>query len=269
MTSELQYPLVLLHGAGADCSRLSWKHVAPGLAQQLQVLAPDLPGHGGTPALPEPTTDAYLDWLCGWMSSQAVGRAAFAGLSLGGALALGYALRYPDRVDRLALVASYGFSPRVPYHRLLRLLLRTPLRRLVASPALRRGRGLRWGLRFLVGDPRAVDDELLEDARAALRGTAPGLFWRWLSTELLPGRTRTCYLDRLGQVRCPVLLVHGDRDRLVPVAHAEEAARRIPHAELVVLRGCGHWPPRERPAEVLAALQAFLAKKIFSRFPPR
>ncbi len=251
--------MVLLHGAGADGSQLSWKHVAPHLARRFHVLAPDLPGHGGIPALPEPTTDAYLDWLCDWVNSQGVGHAALAGLSLGGALALGYALRYPDRVDRLVLVASYGLSPRVPYHGLLRWVLRTPLRRVLASPALRRGRGLRWGLRFLVGDRRALDDELLEDVRAALRGTSPGAFWRWLATELLPDRTRTCYLDRLGEVRCPVLLLHGDRDRLVPLVHAEEAARRIPHAELVVLRGCGHWPPRERPAEVLAALQAFLA----------
>lgn len=250
--------VVLLHGAGADCPRLSWKLVARELGRHVRVVAPDLPGHGGTPALPEPTTDAYLAWLVEWAEASGVGRATWAGLSLGGALALGYALRYPERVDRLVLVASYGLSPRVPYHGLLRLVVGSRVGRLLASPRLRGSLGLRWGLRFLVGDPRAVDAELVEDVRAALRGTSPGLFWRWLATELLPGGTRTCYLDRLEELRCPVLLVHGDRDRLVPLAHAQEAARRIPRAQLVVLRGCGHWPPRERPGDVWSAVQAFL-----------
>lgn len=252
--------MVLLHGAGADFAGLSWKHVAPRLARSFRVLTPNLPGHGGTPELPQPTTEGYLDWLCRWMDGTGVERGSLVGLSLGGALALGYALRRPERVDRLVLVASYGLSPRVPCHGLLWFLLRSPLLRLLRAPRLRRGPGLWLGVRFLVGEARTLDAELLDDVRAALRGTSPGLFWRWLGTELEPDRVRTCYLDRLGELRCPVLLVHGDRDRLVPLAHAQEAARRIPGAKLVILRGCGHWPPRERPKELLTALQAFLRK---------
>ncbi len=250
--------MVLLHGAGADFAGLSWKHVVPRLSRGYRVLTPNLPGHGGTPELPDPTTEAYLDWLCRWMDGAGVERATLAGLSLGGALALGYALRSPERVDRLVLAASYGLSRQVPYHALVWFLLRSPLRRLLRAPVLRQGPGLRLGVRFVVGDPRAVDAELLEDVRTALRGTSPGLFWRWLETEVKGSRVRTYYGDRLRDLRCPVLLIHGDRDRLVPLAHAEQAARRIPQARLVVLRGCGHWPARERPEEFCSALEAFL-----------
>ncbi|MDR5674983.1 MAG: alpha/beta fold hydrolase [Armatimonadota bacterium] len=258
MNSSVHPTVVLLHGAGADCAGLSWKHVAPRLARKFAVLAPDLPGHGGTPELPRPTTEAYLDWLCRWMDGAGVERASLVGLSLGGALAVGYALRRPERVDRLVLVASYGLSPRVPYHGLLWFLLRSPLQRLLRAPGLRRGPGLWLSVRFLVGDPGSVDAELLGDVRAALRGTSPGLFWRWLQTEVGRARVRTYYGDRLRDLRCPVLLIHGDRDRLVPMAHAEQAARRIPQAQLVILRGCGHWPPRERPEGFWSALEAFL-----------
>lgn len=251
--------VVLLHGAGADCARLSWKYVAPSLATHFRVLAPDLPGHGGTPEPPEPTTSAYAAWLQRFLDDAAVERASLVGLSFGGCLALGYALDHPHRVDRLVLVASYGLSPRVPYQGLLRVLLRSGLWRLLSSRLVRRGRGLWVGLRWLVGDPRSVDAELVQDVRAALQQTRPGLFWRWLATELGPRGVRTCYLDRLPELRCPTLLVHGDRDRLVPLRHAQAAAHRIPQGELVVLRGCGHWPPRERGQDFLRVLESFLS----------
>ncbi len=257
--SPPQPAVVLLHGAGVDCAALSWIEVAPRLARRFRVLAPDLPGHGGTPELPEPTTGAYGAWLRAWLDEVGLGRANFVGLSLGGALALAYALDHPERVERLVLVASYGLAPRVPCHALLRWLVRSRFLGLLASRGLRRGIALQLGLRMLVGEARAVGPELLADVQSAVQRTRPDLFWRWLRTELEPGRVRTCFLDRLGELRCPVLLVHGDRDRLVPLRWAREAARRIPDAELVVLRGCGHWPPRERPEAVGALLEAFLA----------
>ncbi len=251
--------VVLLHGAGADCANLSWKYVLPHLVQRFRVLSPDLPGHGGTPGLPEPTTEAYARWLKRYLEGTGAGQVALVGLSLGGALALGYALDHPHRVTRLVLVASYGLSRRVPYHGLLRVLLHSPWRRALAAPALRKGFALRVGLRFVVGSGAAVTRELVGDVRDALRGTSPGLFWRWLATEVQRETVRTCFLDRLEDLQVPVLLLHGDRDRLVPLRDVQAAALRIPRAELVVLRGCGHWPPRERPVEVGQALRRFLA----------
>lgn len=258
MKRDSHLAVVLLHGAGADCARLSWKHVLPRLAARFRVLAPDLPGHGGTAELEEPTTAAYAAWLRNFLEAEGVEQAVLVGLSLDGALALGYALEHLHRVEGLVLVASYGLSRRIPYQALLRFVLGSPLRRVLAAPVLRQERGLRWGLRVLVGDRRAVDAELLEDVRAALRGTSPGLFWRWLATELGPLGVRTCYLDRLPELRCPTLLVHGDRDRLVPLHHVREAVRRIPQGRLVVLRGCGHWPPREQPEALVHVVEDFL-----------
>lgn len=176
---------------------------------------------------------------------------------MGGAIALGYALQHPERIERLVLVSSYGLSPRVPFHGLAAGLIRTPLVRVL--PKIRsHPLVVRWALRYLVGDPRAVPPDLVADALEAAR-EGGSVFYAWLRTELRWGRVRTCYLDRLGELVIPVLLVHGDRDRVVPVRASQEAARRLPRARLVILRGCGHWVSRERPEVFNRVLLEFLA----------
>lgn len=252
-------PVVLLHGGGSDRAQLSWRHALPAAAQVCRVLAPDLPGHGRTPPLKgPPTTEAYVRWLQEFLDALGLHRVVLVGLSMGGAIALGYTLEHPHRVEGLMLVASYGFTPRVPFHGVAWWLLRTPLARGLRW-VRRSSLAARWALRFLVGDLRTVPPDLVADALAAVRDrTSRDVFYSWLRTELRRDRVRTCYLDRLSEVRVPVLLVHGDRDRVVPVAGSQEAARRIPGARLVVLQGCGHWPPREQPETFNRLLVEFL-----------
>jgi len=253
-------PVVLLHGGGADRAHLSWRHALPAAARFHRVLAPDLPGHGRTPPLQEtPTTEAYVRWLREFLDVLGLDRVVPVGLSMGGAIALGYTLENPHRVGGLMLVASYGLTARVPFHGVAWWLLRTPLAR-----GLRWGRRsslvARWALRYLVGDLRTVPPDLVADAIAAVRDrTSRDVFYSWLRTELRRDRVRTCYLDRLSEVRVPVLLVHGDRDRVVPVTGSQKAAQRIPGARLEILQGCGHWPPRERPEAFNQLLAGFLS----------
>ena len=76
--------------------------------------------------------------------------------------------------------------------------------------------------------------------------------WRGLSTD---------FADRLGELRAPTLIVHGEHDRAVPVAWARRAHERIPDSELHVLPSCGHMPPRERPEEFNEVVRCFLASR--------
>jgi pimeloyl-ACP methyl ester carboxylesterase len=69
---------------------------------------------------------------------------------------------------------------------------------------------------------------------------------------------RTVYTERLSEVRAATLIIHGERDRLVPLAAAREAQRRIRGARLHIMQNCGHWPQRERPAEFNRVLCQFL-----------
>ncbi len=255
--------VVLLHGADVGSADLTWRPTVPVLASTFRVIAPDLPGHGHTPPLPgEPATEAYIRWLGAFLDALGIGRAALVGLSLGGAISLGFALQHPDRVSRLVLVASYGLMRRVPLHALAYRLVRVPrlvrlLTRLRANPLV-----LRLGMRWVVGDLRTVPPALIHEVAAAVRARGRrSLFYAWLATELDKHTVRTCYLDRLHELRVPTLLLHGDRDRLVPVGAAQQAARRLPRGHLVVFPGCGHWVPRERPEAFHRALREFLEEE--------
>jgi len=73
-----------------------------------------------------------------------------------------------------------------------------------------------------------------------------------------PGAQTSCLLDRLHEIRCPVLLVWGEEDRVVPVGAAQAAVREFPDASLLVVPDCGHAPQIERPAEFLGAVAPFL-----------
>jgi len=107
--------LVLLHGGGLDDAQLSWAPAWPALTSHARLLAPDLPGYGGSPLGPTaPTLEGYRAWLLAFLDAAGLQTAVLAGLSLGGGIALRTALDAPARVAGLVLLAPYGVSPRLP-----------------------------------------------------------------------------------------------------------------------------------------------------------
>ncbi len=102
----------------------------------------------------------------------------------------------------------------------------------------------------------AADRIAIEELRAK-RDRSP--YSDWQRREIGPRQMKVNFMPRLGQIDTRTLIIHGAADKLVPVKIAKEAAQRIPNARLHVLDGCGHWSPRERPAEVNAAVREFLS----------
>jgi pimeloyl-ACP methyl ester carboxylesterase len=256
-------PLLLLHGGGFDAADFSYRYAIEPLARRRPVLAFDWPGYGGSD---KPNhrydLDYYARFLSHLMDSLGIQRAALVGTSMGGGAALSFALCSPERVEKLVLVASYGLGKDIPHGRLGYFLVHAPLAADLVYVLLRRSRrALRSGLRIMVCDPRVVSNELVDEARRLLHQPASGrafrsfrkseVGWRGLKTDLS---------DRLGEVAAPTLLVHGDRDRVVPVEWARRAHERLPDSELRVLRGCGHWPPRECPDTFNRVVTDFLSR---------
>jgi pimeloyl-ACP methyl ester carboxylesterase len=251
--------LVLLHGGGIDEGRLSWRAVAPALAEEFRVFAPDWPGYGASGA-PEstPTVDYLLGVLDRFLDAVAVESATFVGVSMGGAVGLSYALSRPERVDRLVAVDSYGLGGTVPGGPLGAALVRVPGLLGATWWLLRRSdRALAATVRGIVGPGNLTSDLLADVRRATARPGAGESFAAFQRAEVGFVGLRTNLLDRLPDLSVPTLFVHGERDPLVPVAWAVRAAT-VADAEVRVLPGVGHWAPREDPQGVLRAVGPFL-----------
>jgi len=241
--------LVLLHGCGLDDAQLSWAPVWPALTSHAQLLAPDLPGYGGSPlGRTAPTLEGYRRWLLAFLDAAGIKTAVLAGLSLGGAIALRTALDAPARVGGLVLLAPLRGQPTAPrrHDRLPRRLRPT---RPATRVALRHSdRLLRSTLRTLLHHPGAVTDGLAGQARALLTHPHAKAAWPALRNhEAGWARPRTYLTGHLGAIGCPVLLLSGDHDRLVPPGDVRAAAARIPHARFTLVADAGHWLPATPP----------------------
>jgi pimeloyl-ACP methyl ester carboxylesterase len=262
VAGEESSPVVLLHGGGIDSARFSYKHAVGPLAHSRRVFAPDWPGYGESESPDvEHTSGFYAGLLGPILDALKLERASLVGISMGGGAALAFSLRSPERVEKLVLVDSYGLGSEIPWGRLGYLLVRAPFVNDLTWALLRRSRRMvRWSLYNAVHDRRVVTDEMVEEARRALARPGAGrAFQSWQKNEVGWKGLRTDFADRLGELRVPTLIVHGEHDRFVPVAWARRAHERIPDSELRVLRDCGHMPPRERPEEFNEVVGRFLA----------
>lgn len=243
--------VVLLHGLGGAAS--NWVSVAPALASSCRVLVPELPGHGGSSALPAPvlTLDPHADRVAALLESPSL----IVGHSLGGVVALRLAVRHPHLVRGIVLAGSAGLSSGTrSSQRALALASAlqpgkriSPLRRLVSRNALLRN--VAFGF-VSVADPRGLDPWVAE---AFLAGAALHTGLRDASDALV----RTDPRRDLADVRCPALVLHGTRDRQVPLRDSFEYARLL-DAPLRAIADCGHLLIGERPGAVVDAILAFL-----------
>jgi pimeloyl-ACP methyl ester carboxylesterase len=249
-------PVVLLHGIGLDSARVSWRHAIPALAEHRRVYAPDFPGHGdsGRPRV-RYTNDYFLEVLAEFLKALGLEDAPLVGISMGGGVALGYALEHD--VERLVLVDSYGLGHDAPWRAPATTMLRVPgaysnwWRTIGASRA-----SVRSHLQQLTaGNPTKVH---VDDVYGAVQDGAVGrTVASWQRSEFRYDGLRTCYLDRLSELEVPALFVHGVEDPLLPASWSERAAKRT-GGELALFEECGHWPTREAPQRFNETVGAFL-----------
>jgi pimeloyl-ACP methyl ester carboxylesterase len=256
-------PLLLLHGTAIDAAALSYGPSLPALGAHRRTVALDWPGYGASerPATPLSAED-HVALVGAFLDALGAHRAHLAGFSMGGAAALGFALRAPERVASLTLVGSYGLDRSLPLPLLPYLALRAPALEGGVVWALRRSRHLtRLVLaRIVFADPRSATPPLVAAVQRQLRAPeAERSFVAWLRGELRPFALATSFAERLADLRVPTLLLHGRADRVVPWRKAARAHARLPGSRLVVLPRCGHWLMREAPDAFRSELLAFVA----------
>jgi len=252
--------VLLLHGL-AGSSR-TWREVLPQLASSHDVIAPDLLGHGeSAKPMGDYSLGAFASGLRDFLAALDVPRATIVGHSFGGGIAMQLAYQHPEVCDRLVLVSSGGLGREVSWMlRLLTLpgaeqLMPLIFPRMVASRGDEVRRILdRLGLR----SPRLTE---MWRSYASLAGAENRkAFVRTIRGVIEPGGQIVSALDRLYlAANLPALIVWGDRDNIIPVAHATVAHDAIPGSRLEILEGVGHFPHVEAPDRFLAVLTDFLA----------
>lgn len=245
--------IVLLHGFSASLH--TWEPWVQRLSDDYRVVSIDLPGHGLTR-----TPDGYVPSVQG---NVAVVKAAaeqlqlppfvLAGNSMGGGVAWNYALAHPQDLRAIVLISPGGW-PRQQKNE------QTPLVfKMMANPL---GRAI-----LRQADPRPVAEPGLKDAYLDEKLVTPALVDRYVDLARAPGR-RAMLLSRRPQeqltpqtfaaIAVPTLIMHGEQDKVIPVADGRAMAKAIPGAKLIVYPDVGHVAMEQIPDRSAADLRAFV-----------
>lgn len=252
--------LVLLHGGSFDSSRLSWNLQIETMSKWAKVIAPDFPGFGESEPVSGPCTrNLLVEFAEAFLDRLQLKTVTLAGLSLGGLVATALALKRKDLVSRLILVAPAGLTSEIGFARLASLSSRYGrLYPAVMGLLTSHRRLLCFGLKSVIHDREAITGELVDEVWRATQTPGAGLAWRsFLREEIGRHGFRKPLLEHLKGISCPVLLLQGRYDRIIPAPAVVEAVQRFPSAQLKLL-DCGHWVTRERPAECQALIWKFL-----------
>ena len=242
-------------------SSATWDAVIPQLAKKYRVIAPDLLGHGES-AKPrgDYSLGAFAAWLRDLLNELGVGRATVIGQSLGGGIAMQFAYQHRDYCERLVLIGSGGLGPDL-----------SPMLRFLSAP------GAEFVLPVVTPQPVLNLGNKLGSWLTSAGIQSPRASQMWQAyCSLSDAPTRQAFLrtlrsvvDHRGQAvsalnklhltaDLPTLLIWGDHDRIIPVAHAYAAHDALAGSRLEVLEGVGHFPHVEAPTTVADILEDFI-----------
>ena len=227
--------LVLIHGSG--CSADSWRYQVDDLSREFEVLALDLPGHGGSAPAGDPSVERYAAEVGDVI--QRIGRRKIflVGHSLGGAVALQLALDQPQLLKGLVLVATAAH-----------------LETLALTPDV-----LMWAIAALPHKFKGMffSDLVTKEALAIARDDV-----RRCSLETVLGDFSASrnfdFKSRLGLLKLPVLIFCGSDDLITPVRYSERLHQGISGSILELVEKAGHMLPLESPERVNAAIRKFV-----------
>lgn len=254
-TIEGEGPVVTMsHALG--CNLSLWDEQAKALSGRYRVLRYDTRGHGGSSAPPGPySLEQMADDLHGLLTGLGVAQTHFVGISMGGMIGQILALKYPMLLQSLILCSTtsrYPAAMRSTWVERIRTVEAKGMEPTV-EPALQR---------WFTPSFRKHQPDVMDRVRVMLRSTPPH------------GYIGCCYAiptidvtDRLGEVRCPALVIAGEDDPGTPVVMAQEIHAALPSSEIAILRSASHLCNLEQPEAFNRVLLDFLDKVTGKRSP--
>ncbi len=234
--------MIMVHGLGGTSN--AWYPQATLLSRSFRVIRPDMEGSGRSPAKGKISIATLVKDVSKLMDKMNIKSAHFLGHSMGTIVCQHLAANSPSRVKSLALLGPLAEPPQ-------------PARSAIRDRAkAARANGMTGIADTLVQVALSADSRVHQPAVAAyvreiLMGQNP------------EGYARTCEAlaaaksADLSKIKCPTLLITGDEDGVAPPAAVQKLSRAIKRSNSLVLDGCGHWTPIEKPSEVNAALMNF------------
>jgi pimeloyl-ACP methyl ester carboxylesterase len=234
-------PVIVVHGGGGD-ARTWWDNIIE-LSEKYTVYAPDLPGYGGSQPL---EGNYYIPELSlfigGFAANLGLERFYLVGHSLGGGVALDYALKFPHRIKKLVLVSSLCLGREIAFW--VRLFSIPALLRSIGALTISVLKGIKW-----LAERMNPAEFIMPLSPAAV--TVGGNITTFKQQAVV-------LEDRLAEVSVPTLLVWGSRDTIVPVRHAYQAAKVIPDCRVKVFKNRGHNVHRDELKEFSSTLSGFM-----------
>lgn len=250
-------PVLWLHGSGPGVTALTnWEQLLDDLAGDFYNIAPDIIGFGDS-THPDPPPEglgpftAYrVETLAELLDELGIDQVDLVGNSMGGIISLCFTLAHPGRVRRVVLMGAGG-APVPPTPELLSMILWYENPTVEAMAEL---------MTKFVADPAAWGDQLDQIAAERMpRATRPDVERSHRATFSFSGDPLPINEESMGTITQPVLVVHGDTDRLMPLECGEWYAKVIPGAHLEVVAKGGHWLNVEHHETFRDLVRDFLA----------
>ena len=251
-------PVILIHGFGG--SMWQWEHQQHALSQHFRTLTLDLPGSGlsDKPDI-DYVPEQMLDFCVGFMDALQIPQATLIGNSMGAGLAIGMALDYPSRVDKLVLI---GGLPSDVLAKLTSRSFRQALESRAPSWLVSFGNWLFGGLvtesvlKEIVHNHNLLTPAVIERSNRNRR--RPGIIKPIIATRNTLPSWEADFAPRLSSITHPTMIIWGEYDRIFPVAVGEELHHRIRGSTFVRIPDAGHMPQWERPDLVNRSLIAYI-----------
>lgn len=243
--------LILIHGFSGE--KDNWAIMAPQLKQHFHIIAPDLPGFGEN----ERSSDLGFDnesqtrRFHAFVTALGLKRPHLAGNSMGGWIALRYAMEYPDDLASLTLIDSAGVLGDTPSE-LQELAADESYNPLILKDISDSDRFLQFVSHKPPRIPARLKPVFHADA-LRYRDQLDAIFWV-IAREMRDGALN----HRLHEVRVPTLIIWGREDRVIHRSSVAALQNGIPHAQAVVLDDIGHVPMVEAPKSTADAIKAFI-----------